>query len=37
MFTIRDLPKEADGIRFALISDIHVGGAVEEEHVAKVC
>uniref|UniRef100_A0A9J2P2F1 G-patch domain-containing protein n=1 Tax=Ascaris lumbricoides TaxID=6252 RepID=A0A9J2P2F1_ASCLU len=36
VFTIRDLPKEADGIRFALISDIHVGGAVEEEHVAKI-
>uniref|UniRef100_A0A915BPK5 Calcineurin-like phosphoesterase domain-containing protein n=1 Tax=Parascaris univalens TaxID=6257 RepID=A0A915BPK5_PARUN len=35
-FNIRDLPKEADGIRFALISDVHAGGAVEEEHVAKI-
>uniref|UniRef100_A0A915Q522 Calcineurin-like phosphoesterase domain-containing protein n=1 Tax=Setaria digitata TaxID=48799 RepID=A0A915Q522_9BILA len=33
---VKDLPVDADGIRFALISDIHAGATVFEEQIEKV-
>ncbi|KHN84870.1 Lamin-1 [Toxocara canis] len=36
IFFVNDLPHEAEGIRFALVSDIHAGATVGEEQIAKV-
>ncbi|VDK54337.1 unnamed protein product [Anisakis simplex] len=36
VFHIRNLPPQAVGLRFAVVSDIHVGASVKKDHVAKV-